>query len=162
MGLKQTTEALLQLGTKLGFVVGKEIQSADTVWTDVVWFDPRFDYGPKKGSGTLSSVHGWEHPVVPIAGFEIEASAQAKPVKGSVINLATLGAALNIIVLTEENLPRVRKMSETRKDATNEQIWKITKKRVLGWVSEVKVNTRIVVMTEPEVKSWALSKGIAV
>jgi len=161
LGLKQTTEALLRLGRELGFSVGKEIESVDQVWIDVVWFDPRFDYGPKKDSGTMSSVHGWEHPVVPAAGFEIEASAGAKLVKGSVVNLATLGAALNVIVLTEENIPRIKRMSEARKGATDEQVWKITKKRTLEWVSEVKVNMRIVVMTEPEVKAWATSKGAA-
>lgn len=151
---------LFQLGRKLGFDAGKEIESVDHAWIDVVWFDPRFNFGPRNDSGTVSRVHGWEHPVLPVAGFEIEAHAGAKPVKGSAMNLATLGAALNVVVLTEENLPGIRKASKGRETATDADIWKILRKRVLEWISETRVNTRIVVMTEPEVKAWAKSNDL--
>ena len=75
-------KVLVDLGRLLGFYVGTEIQASDSAWVDVVWFDNRFDFGPLKGD-VWSRVKTWRQPVLPVVGFEIEASASAKPLKGS-------------------------------------------------------------------------------
>jgi hypothetical protein len=51
MTKESATNILVELGKRLGFHVGTEIQASDSAWVDVVWFDDRFDYGPMKGKG---------------------------------------------------------------------------------------------------------------
>ena len=48
MTKENVTKILVELGTKLGFRVGTEVQASDSAWVDVVWFDAKFDLGPKK------------------------------------------------------------------------------------------------------------------
>jgi len=69
---------------------------------DVIWFDDRFDFDPRKGE-KWSRVKTWRQPVLPVVGFEIEASAGAKKLKGSVANLNDLGPLIGVIVISEKH-----------------------------------------------------------
>ena len=155
------TKALIELGKRLDFRVGTEIQASNSAWVDVVWFDERFDFGPAKGE-LWSRVKTWQQPVLPAVGFEIEASAGAKPLKGSVANLEDLGALMSVIVLSDENVERLRKRSNIWSNKPINKIWKELRRRAIQWVYETRPTIRIVVMTEPEIKEWAKSKGLSV
>jgi len=155
------TKALIELGKRLGFRVGTEIQASNSAWVDVVWFDERFDFGPAKGE-LWSRVKTWQQPVLPAVGFEIEASAGAKPLKGSVANLEDLGALMSVIVLSDENVERLRKRSNIWSNKSINKIWRELRRRAIQWVYETRPTIRIVVMTEPEIKEWAKSKGLSV
>ena len=150
---------LVELGKKLGFSVGTEIQVSDSAWVDVVWFDDRFDFGPKKGD-KWSKVKTWRQPVIPIAGFEIEASAGAKLVKGSISNLNELGALMSVIVISEENLAKIRNKGTKWYNRSPRLIWAELVKRTVMWIHEARPIVRVVVMTEPEVTEWAREKGL--
>ena len=105
----------------------------------------------------------WRHPVVPTVGFEIEASASSKPLKGSVTSLVNLGATMGIVVLCEENVTKIRSRAKGNQDKSDEEIWRFLLERATQWVyAEARPSTRIVVLTEPEVKKWARSKGVEV
>jgi len=160
MTKESVTNLLVELGKRLGFHVGTEIQASDSAWVDVVWFDDRFDYGPMKGE-RWSRVKTWRQPVLPIAGFEIEASIGAKPLKGSIANLNDLGAPMSVIVISEENLAKMRNKGTKWRNAKDEAIWNELTKRTVKWIYEARPIVRVVVMTEPEVVEWAKSKGIA-
>jgi hypothetical protein len=159
MTKESVTNILVELGKRLGFRVGTEIQASASAWVDVVWFDDRFDYGPKKGE-KWSNVKTWLKPVLPVAGFEIEASAGAKPLKGSVANLNDLGALMSVVVISEENLTKMRKKGRRWSNEKDESIWQELRKRTLTWIHEARPTVRVVVMTEPEVKEWAINKGL--
>jgi hypothetical protein len=64
MTKESATNILVELGKRLGFHVGTEIQASDSVWVDVVWFDDRFDYGPMNGEW-WSRVKTWRQPAKP-------------------------------------------------------------------------------------------------
>lgn len=53
MTKESITDILVELGRRLGFRVGTEIQASDSAWVDVVWFDERFDFGPRKEESGL-------------------------------------------------------------------------------------------------------------
>jgi len=157
----QTRKLLLKLGTNLGFHVGEEIQASDSAWVDIVWFDSKFDYGPTSAEDRWIRVKTWRLPVIPIVGFELEASAGTKTVKGSVANLDNLGAAMNILLLCEENVNRIRNRGNAHRQESDVEIWKFLVTAATQWVyAEARPKSRIVVMTEPEVKEWAAKKGV--
>jgi len=158
MTKESMTNLLVELGKKLGFRVGTEIQASDSAWVDVVWFDDKFDFGPKKGE-KWSKVKTWRQPVLPVVGFEIEATAGAKPLKGSIANLNDLGALMNVIVISEENIAKMRKKGTKWINENEKSIWMELLRRTIKWVYEARPAVRIVVMTEPEVKEWARNKG---
>ena len=145
---------VLALGKELGFEVGSEIEASESQWVDVVWFDNRFDYGPTKAE-KWSRVKTRRQPVFPIVGFEIEASANAKPLKGSVANLNGLGPQMGVIVLTKENISKVKKRGEIHRQQSDSEIWDWLIRRTTQWVLEARPTVRIVVMTEDEVMEWA-------
>jgi len=147
------TEILVQLGRKLGFEIGTEVQASDSAWVDVVWFDDRFDFGPKK-EGRWVRVKTWRQPVLPVVGFEIEASAGAKTFKGSVANLNDLGPLMGIIVISEENIDKMRKRADLWSKKSTNEIWKELVRRAIQWVHEARPIVRIVVMTEAEIRQW--------
>ena len=151
MTKEDVTEILIELGRKLEFRVGTEIQASDSAWVDVVWFDSRVDFGPEKGE-RWSRVKTWRQPVLPIVGFEIEASAVAKRLKGSVANLNDLGALMGVIVISEENINEMRKRAELWRRKSTDEVWKELIRRVIQWVYEARPIVRIVVMTEPEIR----------
>jgi len=153
MTKEEMTRILTDLGTKLGFNVGTEVQASDSAWVDVVWFDNRFDFGPKKGE-KWSRVKTWRQPVLPVVGFEIEASAGAKTLKGSVANLNDLGALMGVIVISEENIDKMRKRAGLWSRKPSSEIWKELVRRAIQWVHEARPIVRIVVMTEPEIRQW--------
>jgi hypothetical protein len=159
MTRESVASILVELGRRLGFRVGTEVQASDSAWVDVVWFDDRFDFGPRKGDG-WSKVKTWRQPVLPVAGFEIEASVGAKPLKGSIANLNDLGAIMSVIVISEENIAKIRSKSAKWRDAQEKLIWAELSKRTVRWVYEARPIVRVVVMTEPEVKEWARNKGV--
>jgi len=106
----------------------------------------------------------WRQPVIPLVGFEIEASANAKTVKGSVANLLNLGAMMSVIVLCKENVTAIRNRAAIHHEKPDKDIWKFLERRATQWVyAEARpAGIRIVIMTEPEVNSWARSKGVEV
>jgi len=159
MTKEAVTNILVELGKKLGFSVGTEIQASDSAWVDVVWFDDRFDFGPTKGD-KWSKVKTWRQPVIPIAGFEIEASVGAKPLKGSIANLNDLGALMSVVVISEENLAKMRNKSAKWRNISPKLIWAELVKRTVTWIHEARPVVRVVVMTEPEVTEWAREKGL--
>jgi len=121
---------LVELGKKLGFCVGTEIQASASAWVDVVWFDDRFDYGPKKGE-KWSDVKTWLKPVLPVACFEIEASPGAKPLMGSIANLNELGALMSVVVFSEVNLAKMKKKGPKWSNARDESVWEELRERTL-------------------------------
>jgi len=153
MTKENVTKILVELGTKLGFRVGTEVQASDSAWVDVVWFDVKFDFGPKKGE-KWSRVKTWRQPVLPVVGFEIEASAGAKTLKGSVANLNDLGALMGVIVISEENIDKMRKRADLWSRKPTNEIWKELVRRAIQWIHEARPIVRIVVMTEPEIIQW--------
>jgi len=160
MTKEATTKILVDLGKKLGFQVGTEIQASDSAWVDVVWFDNKFDFGPAKGE-KWSRVKTWRQPVLPVVGFEIEASAGAKPLKGSIANLNDLGALMGVIVISEENIAKVRKRADSWSKKSDAEIWKyLLDDRAIQWVYEARPFVRIVVVSEHEVRDWARNKGL--
>ena len=159
MTKRDTTEILIKMGKKLGFQVGTEIQASDSAWVDVVWFEGKFDFGPKKGE-KWSRAKTWRQPVLPVVGFEIEASAGAKPLKGSVANLNDLGALMSVIVISEENIIKVRKRADLWSKKSDDEIWKFLLDRTTQWVYSARPFVRVVIMTEHEVRDWARSKGL--
>lgn len=159
MTKESITDILVELGRRLGFRVGTEIQASDSAWVDVVWFDERFDFGPRKEE-KWSKVKTWRQPVLPVVGFEIEASAGAKPLKGSIANLNDLGAIMGVVVLSEENIAKMKRKGTRWSNETEESIWMELLKRTTKWVYEARPIIRVVVMTEPEVKEWAKNKGL--
>jgi hypothetical protein len=161
MTKESVTNLLVELGKKLGFRVGREIQASDSAWVDVVWFDERFDFGPKKEEERWSKVKTWLQPVLPIAGFEIEASVGAKLLKGSIANLNDLGALMSVVVISEENLAKMRKKGRRWSNKRDESIWDELLRRTVTWIHEARPTVRVVVMTEPQVKEWARNKGLA-
>jgi len=159
MTKETVTEILVDLGRRLGFEVGLEIQASSSAWVDVVWFDEKFDFGPLKGE-SWSRVKTWRQPVLPVVGFEIEASAGTKTLKGSVANLNDLGALMSIIIISDENVEKLRKRSSLWRRKSVNVIWEEWRRRVIQWIYEARPLVRIVVMTEPEVREWAKSKGL--
>jgi len=153
MTKEDVTKILVELGTKLGFRVGTEVQASDSAWVDIVWFDAKFDFGPRKGE-RWSRVKTWRQPVLPVIGFEIEASAGAKTLKGSVANLNDLGALMGVIVISEENIDKMRKRADLWSRKSANEIWKELVRRAIQWIREAHPIVRIVVMTEPEIRQW--------
>lgn len=160
MTKESVTNILVELGKKLGFRVGTEIQASSSAWVDVVWFDERFDFGPKKEEERWSKVKTWLQPVLPIVGFEIEASAGAKTLKGSIANLNDLGALMSVVVISEENLAKMRKKGKRWSIERDESIWEELLMRTVMWIHEARPTVRVIVMTEPKVREWARNKGI--
>jgi hypothetical protein len=158
------TETLLELGRKLGFKVSAEVNASESAWVDVVWFDSKFDFGPTEQDDRWVKLKTWRQPVIPLVGFEIEASANAKTVKGSVANLLNLGAMMSVIVLCKENVTAIRNRAAIHREKPDKDIWKFLERRATQWVyAEARpTGIRIVIMTEPEVNSWARSKGVEV
>jgi len=155
----EVTDILSKLGVRLGFRVGAEVQASDSAWVDVVWFDSRFDFGPVSQADQWIKARTWRQPVIPVVGFEIEASAGAKQVKGSVANLANLGATMGVLVLCEENVKAVRSRAQVHRNESEAAIWKFLLERATQWVSESRpAGVRVVILTEPELKAWAASK----
>jgi hypothetical protein len=99
----------------------------------------------------VSRVKTWRQLVLQIAGFDIEASIGAKPLKGSIANLNDLGALMSVIVISEENLAKMRNKGVTWRSAKNEIIWNELIKRTVKWIYEARPIVHVVVMTEPEV-----------
>jgi hypothetical protein len=128
---------------------------------DVVWFDNRFDFEPLKGD-VWSRVKTWRQPVLPVVGFEIEASVVAKPLKGSVANLNDLGALMGVIVVSDENVERLKNRSNSWRNKSIDEVWRELLRRIIQWVYEARPLVRVVVMTEPEIREWARSKGLNV
>ena len=142
-------KTLLELGRKLGFEARTEVGASSAAWVDVAWLDKRFRYGLDE------RVHMWKYPLVAVVGFEVEASASSKQVKGSVTNLENLGALLSIIVLTKENIDRMRKNKSYAKLPENE-LWEKLKKFASQWVyAEARTKMRILIMTEDDIMNWA-------
>jgi hypothetical protein len=81
--------------------------------------------------------------------------------KGSIANLNDLGAPMSVIVISEENLAKMRNKGTKWRNAKDEAIWNELIKRTVKWIYEARPIVRVVVMTEPEVVEWAKSKGIA-
>jgi len=153
MTKKDVTKILTELGTKPGFNVGTEVQASDSAWVDVVWFDDRFDFSPKKGE-KWSGMKTWRQPVLPVVGFEIEASAGAMTLKGSVANLNDLGPLMDVIVISEENIDKTRKRADLWSGRPSSEIWRELIRRAIQLIHEARPIVRIVVMTEPEIKQW--------
>ena len=80
--------------------------------------------------------------------------------KGSVANLNDLGALMSIIIISDENIEKLRKRSSIWRRKSVNAIWKEWRRRVIQWIYEARPLVRIVVMTEPEVREWAKSKGL--
>jgi hypothetical protein len=159
MTKRDTTEILVKMGKKLGYQVGTEIQASESAWVDVVWFEGKFDFGPKKGE-KWSRVKTWRQPVLPVVGFEIEASAGAKPLKGSIANLNDLGALMSVIVISEENIEKKRRKADLWSKKSDDEIWKHLLDQTTQWVYSARPFGRVVIMTELEVREWAGNKGL--
>jgi len=102
----------------------------------------------------------WKYPLVAVVGFEVEASAGSKQVKGSVANLENLGALLSIIVLTKENIDRMRRKTKSYAELPEGKLWEQLKKFVARWISESRTKMRILIMTENDIMEWAKQEGL--
>lgn len=80
--------------------------------------------------------------------------------KGSIANLNDLGAIMGVVVLSEENIAKMKRKGTRWSNETEESIWMELLKRTTKWVYEARPIIRVVVMTEPEVKEWAKNKGL--
>jgi hypothetical protein len=145
------TQVLLDLGRRLDFDVKAEVQAAEGAWVDVVWFEKRL------GLGALGLAHPnlLRDPVLPVVGFVIEhaTALNAKHIKGSVSNLDNLGAAMGVIIVGDAGFARLRK---SRPEATQADLERVALERISTRVyAEGRPKTRIVIMTEQEVRSWA-------
>ncbi|MBS7635667.1 hypothetical protein KEJ34_09380 [Candidatus Bathyarchaeota archaeon] len=149
----EVIKTLLELGKKLGFEARTEVGASGSAWVDVAWLDKRFRYG-------LEKVHMWKYPLVAVVGFEVEANAESKQVKGSVANLENLGALLGVIVLTKENIDRMRRENKSDAKKPEGKLWEKLKKFVERWISEARPKTRILIMTEDDVMNWAKLEGL--
>ncbi len=157
---KRLVDLVAEMGRKLDFDVATEVEASESAWVDVVWFDKRFSFsavGMKKGKMRFS-------PVIPVAAFEIEikTGTNAKHIKGSVSNLDNLGAQLGIIGIGAGNLDAIKKPA-INKEKTYSELKAILMDRVYRWVyAESQPRSRVVIMFEEEIVSWAKHIGINV
>jgi hypothetical protein len=157
MGIEQLRKVICKLGEKLGFEVEREVPASSSAWVDVVWFDKRFRFPKPTSKETLLRV-----PKLPVVGFEIESRTAINPkhVKGSITNLDDLGAAMGILVLGKENLDALRKYAQIHQNKEDEKLWDFLLEKVRLWVNEAHPKTRIVIMTEDEIREWAKRESI--
>lgn len=80
--------------------------------------------------------------------------------KGSVANLNDLGALMSVVVISEENLAKMRKKGRRWSNVRDESIWEELRKRTVMWIHEARPTVRVIVMTEPEVREWGRNKGL--
>ena len=150
----EVIRTILELGRKLDFEARTEVGASESAWVDVAWLDKRFRYGLGERA------HMWKYPLVAVVGFEVEASAGSKQVKGSVANLENLGASLSIIVLTKENIDRMRRKTKSYAELQEGKLWEQLKKFVARWISESRTKMRILIMTENDIMEWAKQEGL--
>jgi hypothetical protein len=157
MGIEPLREVICKLGEKLGFEVEREVPASSSAWVDVVWFDKKFRFPKPTSKETLLRV-----PKLPVVGFEIESRTAINPkhVKGSIANLDDLGAAMGILVLGKENLDALRKYAQIHQKKEDEKLWDFLLEKVRLWVNEARPKTRIVIMTEDEIREWAKRESI--
>ncbi|MEM2612994.1 MAG: hypothetical protein QXO15_02050 [Nitrososphaerota archaeon] len=154
--MKSLKEIICELGERLGFEVEREVPASSSAWVDVVWYDKRFRFSKPKSTETLLRI-----PKLPVVAFEIEekTARNAKHIKGSVANLDDAGAAMGILVLGKENLNALRKAQIYQKKS-DKDLWKILLEKVRLWTNEAHPRTRIVIMTEDEIRDWARREGV--
>jgi hypothetical protein len=157
VGVKPLREIICKLGEKLGFEAEREVPASTSAWVDVVWFDKRFRFPKPKTTETLLRV-----PKLPVVGFEIEYKTATNPkhVKGSIANLDDLGASMGVLVLGKENLNALRKYAQIYREKSDHELWEILLEKVRLWVNEAHPKTRIIIMTEDEVREWAKRENI--
>ena len=157
MCIESLREVICKLGEKLGFEVEREVPASTSAWVDLVWFDKRFRFPKPKSKETLLRV-----PKLPVVGFEIEYKTATNPkhVKGSIANLDDLGASRGVLVLGKENLNALRKYAQIYQEKGDDELWEILLEKVRLWVNEAHPKTRIVIMTEDEVREWAKREKI--
>jgi hypothetical protein len=68
---------------------------------------------------------------------------------------------MSIVVISEENLAKMRNKGTKWSSAKDELIWAELLKRTVKWIYEARPIVLVVVMTEPEVREWARNKGLA-
>jgi len=157
MCIESLREVICKLGEKLGFEVEREVPASTSAWVDLVWFDKRFRFPKPKSKETLLRV-----PKLLVVGFEIEYKTATNPkhVKGSIANLDDLGASMGVLVLGKENLNALRKYAQIYQEKGDDELWEILLEKVRLWVNEAHPKTRIVIMTEDEVREWAKREKI--
>lgn len=151
--LPDLAKLLIRLGRAMNFEVKGEVEASESAWVDVVWFDSRL--GPTALNVSKPKLR--KHPLLPVVGFELELSTglNAKHIKGSVTNLDNLGAQMGIVVVGEANLAQLQKRKLSIEKSL-EALRKELDERVYKWVyAEAHPRTRIVVMSEHEVRKWA-------
>jgi hypothetical protein len=150
---------IADLGKALGFEVHHEVPASEGAWVDVVWFDKRL--APSGFGGKTSTIR--HAPVLPVVGFEIELATggSAKHVKGSVSNLANLGAQMSVVVICNTSIMGLKKRTKAFAGWTDRQVEKVLMDRVYRWVfAESRPSGRLVIMSEAEVVAWAGRHGV--
>ncbi|MEM3840439.1 MAG: hypothetical protein QW090_04760 [Candidatus Bathyarchaeia archaeon] len=155
--MKSLKEIICELGERLGFEVEREVPASSSAWVDIVWYDKRFRFPKPKSTETLLRV-----PKLPVVAFEIEVKTAINPkhIKGSIANLDDVGASMGILVLGKENLDTLRKGAQIHQKKENEDLWKTLLEKVRLWTNEAHPKTRIVIITEDEIREWAKREGI--
>lgn len=139
MTKESVTNTLVELGMRLGFRVGTEIQASDQLGWMLCGLMTGSISGPRKEEKWFK-VKTWRQPVLPVVGFEIEASAGAKPLKGSIANLNDLGAIMGVVIISEENIAKMRKKGTKWSNETDESIWMELLKKTTKWVYETRAS----------------------
>lgn len=154
--MKSLKEIICELGEKLSFEVECEVPVSSSAWVDIMWYDKRFRFSKPKSTETLLRI-----PKLPVVAFEIEekTARNAKHIKGNVANLDDTGAAMGILVLGKENLNALRK-AQIHQKKSDKDLWKILLEKVRLWTNEAHPRTRIVIMTEDEIRDWARREGV--
>ncbi len=155
-------DIISKLGDELGFEVHREVVASEGACVDAVWFDKRL---APSTFGIKSYALLREVPVLPVVAFEVEMSTggNAKHVKGSVSNLANLGAQLSVIVICNESVDALKKRTKAFSAHSEEEVARVLMNRVYGWVfAESRPSGRLVIMTEAQVREWAARRGICV
>jgi len=67
---------------------------------------------------------------------------------------------MGILVLGKENLDALRKYAQIHQKKEDEKLWDFLLEKVRLWVNEAHPKTRIVIMTEDEIREWAKRESI--
>jgi hypothetical protein len=154
-------QLLCRLGQALGFDVATEVEASQSAWVDVVWFDKRVSAGDIGRRNNKPKMRF--DPVLPVYGFEVEIKTglNAKHIKGSVSNLDILGAQVGVIIIGTGNIQQAKKTSRELAEMSDAEVSRKLMDRVYRWVyAEAQPRSRIVVMSERQVRDWAISKKV--
>ena len=69
---------------------------------------------------------------------------------------------MGVIVVSDENVERLKNRSDLWRNKSIDEVWRELLRRTIQWVYEARPLVRVVVMTEPEIREWARSKGLKV